>query len=186
MKKAKPSAEKGSPMMLPLNAMKPGQSSPSSKESAVPETAPIAKISANAFAQRRANASQTGSCRQSPMPSAASINSGMPTPSTAKTIWNPSEVPMIARERVTLSIGPVLFSLPRSQRRVGSLVRQRHVPTDERQARPVLHHHRRQPARRELRAQRVFVVIDDLRVLPELRKGKGVGRRDRGELAEFT
>src|ERR1700732_3644927 len=103
MKKANASAENGSPMILPLNAMKPGQRSPSSNESAVPETAPIAKISAKALPQRRANASQTGSCRQSPIPSAANISSGMPTPRTAKTMWNPSEVPMIARERVTLS-----------------------------------------------------------------------------------
>jgi len=104
MKKAKPSAEKGRPMMLPLNAMKPGQRSPSSKDSAVPDTAPMAKIRAKAFAQRRASASQAVSCRQSPMPSATNINSGIPTPSTAKTMWNPSEVPMIARERTTLSI----------------------------------------------------------------------------------
>src|SRR3984893_2837604 len=103
MKKAKPSAENGSPMMLPLNAIKPGQRSPSSNDSAVPETAPIAKISAKDFDQRRASASQTGSCRQTPIPSAANISRGMPTPSTAKTMWNPSEVPMIARERVTLS-----------------------------------------------------------------------------------
>ena len=86
MKKAKPSAEKGRPMTLPLNAMKPGQRRPSSNDNAVPETAPMAKISAKAFAQRRASASQTGSCRQSPMPSAANIKSGMPTPRTAKTM----------------------------------------------------------------------------------------------------
>src|SRR5713226_5882021 len=106
MKKATPSAEKGSPTTLPLNAMKPGQSSPSSKESAVPETAPTAKIRPKAFDQRRASAIQAGSCRQSPMASATAINNGIPTPSTAKTMWNPSEVPMIARERTTLSMAP--------------------------------------------------------------------------------
>src|ERR1700681_1098700 len=110
MKKAKPSAENGSPITLPLNAMKPGQRRPSSNDSAVPETAPIAKISAKAFAQRRASASQTGSWRQSPMPSAANIKSGMPTPSTAKTMWNPSEEPMIARASVTLSTAA--YSMP--------------------------------------------------------------------------
>ena len=56
MKKAKPSGEKGMPMMPPANSMKRGQSSPSSKERTVPETAPTAKRIAKALAQRRASA----------------------------------------------------------------------------------------------------------------------------------
>ncbi len=37
-----------------------------------------------------------------------------------------------------------------------------------------------------MRAQRVFVVADDLRVLPELPEGDGVDGRDRGQLAELA
>ena len=56
---------------------------------------------------------------------------------------------------------------------MGVLVGERDVPADDWQARTVLGHQRRQPAGRELRAQRVFVVIDHLRVLPELGEGNG-------------
>src|SRR5512133_556845 len=41
-KKAKPSMEKGMPMIAPANAMKRGHRSPSSKEITVPDTAPTA------------------------------------------------------------------------------------------------------------------------------------------------
>ena len=40
VKKARPSSENGMPMMGPACRMKVGQSSPSSKESTVPDTAP--------------------------------------------------------------------------------------------------------------------------------------------------
>lgn len=53
VKKAKPSSEKGMPMMPPACSMKRGQSSPSSNESTVPETAPTAKRMAVPVAQRR-------------------------------------------------------------------------------------------------------------------------------------
>ena len=43
MKNAKPSAENGTPMTAPAWRMNSGQSKPSSKESVVPDTAPIAK-----------------------------------------------------------------------------------------------------------------------------------------------
>ena len=43
MKKAKPSAENGTPITAPAWRMNSGQSRPSSNESVVPDTAPIAK-----------------------------------------------------------------------------------------------------------------------------------------------
>ena len=45
-KKAKPSSEKGMPKIGPANSMNVGQSSPSSKESTVPDTAPTANMMA--------------------------------------------------------------------------------------------------------------------------------------------
>jgi len=47
------------------------------------------------------------------------------------------------------------------------------APADDRQSGTVLDHKRRQAARRKLRAQSVFVVIDHLRVLAELRQATG-------------
>ena len=94
-------------MIEPEKAMKRGQSSPSSKLSAVPETAPTAKRMPKALAQRRASSIQVWSCRQMASPSATDIRTGMPTPSTAKTMWKPREVPIVARAMVALSIeGP--------------------------------------------------------------------------------
>ena len=103
MKNAKPSAEKGRPKMAPENAMNLGQSRPSSKESAVPETAPTANRMPNAFDHRCARLSQTSSLVFSHKPS-ATISSGRPTPRTANTMWKPSDVPIVARARVTLSM----------------------------------------------------------------------------------
>src|SRR4029077_2615858 len=57
-KNAKPSAEKGRPKIAPEKAMNRGHSRPSSKESAVPDTAPTANRIPNALAQRRASVSQ--------------------------------------------------------------------------------------------------------------------------------
>ena len=111
-KKANPSAEKGRPMMLPLKAMKPGQSRPSSKESTVPDTAPIANRMPKAEDQRRASAIQVPSRRHKPMPSAVAMSSGTPTPRTANTIWKPSDVPMLARARVALSNDSRLRATP--------------------------------------------------------------------------
>ena len=104
MKNAKPSAEKGRPKMAPENAMNLGQSRPSSKESAVPETAPTANRMPNAFDHRCARLSQTSSLVFSHKPSATIISSGRPTPRTANTMWKPSDVPIVARARVTLSM----------------------------------------------------------------------------------
>src|SRR6266480_4303366 len=83
MKKAKPSAEKGNPKIAPENAMNRGHRRPSSNDSVVPDTAPIAKRIPNALDQRRARLSQTSSLVRSHRPSATSMSSGRPTPSTA-------------------------------------------------------------------------------------------------------
>jgi hypothetical protein len=100
MKNANPSSENGRPMIPPANAMKRGKSKPSSKLMIVPDTAPTAKRIANAFDQRSASARQTGSPVRRCIPSAITIISGNPTPSTANTRWNASEVPIWARPAV--------------------------------------------------------------------------------------
>src|ERR1700682_3888064 len=192
MKKAKASAEKGRPIMLPLNPMKPGQSRPSSNDSAVPETAPTAKIRLKAFVHRRASAVQAWSCRRIPMASATDIKSGIPTPSTAKMMWNPSEVPMIARARTTLSMACPAYLAERLRRvrggRGGGLrsLRERHRSSDDRQVCPISEHHRSELAGGECRAQRSLVIIDHLRVLAQLRQANRMGRRDGRELAKLT
>ena len=55
MKKANPSRLNGIPMMPPANSMKRGQSRPSSKDSMVPEIAPMPNVTAKAFDQVRAS-----------------------------------------------------------------------------------------------------------------------------------
>src|SRR5713101_9384823 len=104
MKNANPSAENGRPKMPPEKAMKRGQRRPSSKESTVPETAPTANRMPNALDQRLASTIHASSWRHRASPSATDMRSGIPTPSTAKTMWNPSEVPIVARASVALSI----------------------------------------------------------------------------------
>jgi hypothetical protein len=52
VKNAKPSSENGIPMIGPACRMNVGQSSPSSNDSTVPDTAPTAKRMAVPFAQR--------------------------------------------------------------------------------------------------------------------------------------
>src|ERR1700682_4004456 len=103
MKKANPSAENGRPKMPPENAIKRGHRSPSSKERTVPETAPTAKRIPNAFDHLRASTIHASSCRHRARPFATHMSKGNPTPSTAKTMWNPSEVPIVARARIVLS-----------------------------------------------------------------------------------
>ena len=77
-----------------------GKSSPSSKLITVPEAAPTANRTANTLDQRRASARHTGSPVRRCMPSAMSIISGRPTPSTAKNRWKLSEVPIWLRPAV--------------------------------------------------------------------------------------
>jgi len=104
MKKANPSAVKGRPKIAPEKAMKRGQRRPSSNERTVPETAPTANRMPKALDQRRASSIQLSSWRHSARPSATDMRSGSPTPSTAKTMWNPSDVPIVARASSVLSI----------------------------------------------------------------------------------
>jgi hypothetical protein len=78
-------------MIGPANSMKPGQSSPSSKESTVPDTAPTAKRIAvpldHRFARSRWMASPVFCQRRSAM----TMSTGMPIPTTAKMIWKASD-----------------------------------------------------------------------------------------------
>ena len=86
MKKANPSAEKGSPMMPPASAMKRGQSSPSSNERTVPETAPTAKRMANPLAQRPRQRQVDRVAGAQPEPLGDEQQTGNPMPSAAKTM----------------------------------------------------------------------------------------------------
>ena len=52
VKKAKPSKEKGMPIIAPAFSIKPGHNKPSSKDNTVPDTAPTAKRTAVPRAQR--------------------------------------------------------------------------------------------------------------------------------------
>src|SRR5258708_18037180 len=105
--------------------MNPGQSSPSSKLSTVPETAPTAKRMPNALLQRRASSFQSGSRFRSHSPSTTRSSSGRPTPMEAKTMWKPSDTPICAL--------PAMYSVKlgrlRNARvaRAGPLGKEKHV-----------------------------------------------------------
>ena len=75
--------EKARPMSGPLKAMNAGHSNPSSKESMVPETAPMAKSTAAGRIQRRAMSCQVSSPVFSATPSAIISISGSPMPIVA-------------------------------------------------------------------------------------------------------
>src|SRR5713101_4269746 len=92
-KNAKPSKAKAGPTTAPANLIQVGQSRPSSNESMVPDTAPIAKRMADARAQRLVSAIHSGFLLRSASPSAIHISNGSPTPNEAKIIWNASDVP---------------------------------------------------------------------------------------------
>jgi hypothetical protein len=66
----------------------------------VPDAAPTANRTAKTFDHRRASARQTGSPVRRCIPSATSIISGSPTPSTAKNRWKLSDVPIWLRPAV--------------------------------------------------------------------------------------
>src|SRR5690242_3505611 len=106
-KNAKPSAVNGRPKMAPENAMNRGHSRPSSNDSAVPDTAPTANRIPHPRDQRRASTSHASSRVRSHRPSATTSSRGRPTPRTANTMWNPSDVPIVARASVTLSKRPL-------------------------------------------------------------------------------
>ena len=65
-KKKTPSIANSTPKTWPKRPVNAGQSSPNSKESTVPVTAPTAKVTATAFDQRFASASASSSSCRSP------------------------------------------------------------------------------------------------------------------------
>ena len=81
-------------MIGPANSMNAGQSSPSSNESTVPDTAPTANRIAVPFAQRFARSTYSDWRVRSHAISAATIMTGMAIPMTAKIMWNASDRPI--------------------------------------------------------------------------------------------
>ena len=88
VKKAIPSNEKGIPITGPANSIKVGHKSPSSKETTVPETAPMANIIATPCDQCFAILRYTSSLDLSHFNSEITINSGSPTPTAPNMMWN--------------------------------------------------------------------------------------------------
>src|SRR5882672_639553 len=99
VKNAKPSKEKGIPMIAPACSMNPGQSKPSSNESTVPETAPPANKMAVPFAHRLQRLRYTGCFVRRYIPSAMAIISGIPIPNAAKTMWKASDIAICERAK---------------------------------------------------------------------------------------
>src|SRR5512135_1730608 len=97
VKNAKPSSENGIPMIAPANRMNAGQSRPSSNDSTVPDTAPTAKRIAVPRAQRLARSRWMGSPERRQRRSATTMRTGIAIPTTAKTMWNASDIPIWTR-----------------------------------------------------------------------------------------
>jgi hypothetical protein len=108
-KKAYPSTTKAGPMAGPASHMSFGHRSPSSNDSAVPETAPMANRSAVALPQVRASSRKCSPCPRTKRTSASTMSSGMPMPSAANTMWNASESSICARAKMR-----VVSCMPRS------------------------------------------------------------------------
>ena len=68
----------------------PGHSSPISKLSTVPDTAPIANSTAETFAHRQASSSATGSSRRIPRRCITKMIAGKATPKHARMMCQPS------------------------------------------------------------------------------------------------
>src|SRR4051794_30180457 len=81
--------------------MKRGHSSPSSNDNAVPDTAPMAKVTAVSFAQTCASRRASSSWPWIHRHSATSISSGIATPIAAKIMWKPSESSICIRAAVS-------------------------------------------------------------------------------------
>ncbi len=94
--------------------MKRGQSSPSSKESTVPETAPTAKSTAVPRAHRRARSAYTALPVRRKAPSARTIRTGIPIPATANRMWKTKKIAIWMRARISsdMSSPPTLLRLP--------------------------------------------------------------------------
>ena len=102
-KNAKPSSVNARPNTAPKRPMNSGQSRPNSNESTVPDTAPTANNTAKTFDQRRANSRHTASPVASQRHSAASSNTGIPTPNTASMMCAPSVSAICHRAQSKLS-----------------------------------------------------------------------------------
>src|SRR5450756_2639590 len=89
--------ENGTPMIGPANFMNPGQRSPSSNESTVPETAPTANRIATPLAHCLASSRYSGSPVRSHRHSASTIIRGIPIPISANTMWKPREIAICER-----------------------------------------------------------------------------------------
>src|SRR5438105_1740863 len=108
-------------MIPPAHFMKPGHKSPSSKERTVPETAPMAKRTAVAVAQRLANAKETVSLVRSQRHSASAIMKGMATPIDAKIMWKAND--MAICERAASRSGMAFFGRQQRPKDLGNAPR---------------------------------------------------------------
>src|SRR5512143_11898 len=97
VKNANPSSENGIPMIAPANRMNSGQSRPSSNDSTVPDTAPTAKRIAVPRAHRLARSRWMGSPERRQRRSATTMRTGIAIPTTAKTMWKASDIPIWTR-----------------------------------------------------------------------------------------
>jgi hypothetical protein len=90
-KNESPSKANGNPSTSPNRPISPGQSRPISKLSTVPDTAPMAKSTADTLAQRCASPRATGSSRTIPRRCTTKMMVGNATPKHASTMCQPSE-----------------------------------------------------------------------------------------------
>src|SRR5438309_4119647 len=89
-KNAIASRPNGRPNTLPNLPIRPGQSSPSSKDRTVPVTAPTANVTAMTFDHRRARSNATSSRLRTPRQFAISVIVGNATPIGTSRMWNAS------------------------------------------------------------------------------------------------
>src|SRR5699024_3956835 len=97
-KKAVPSHEKGIPKIGPACSIKVGQSMPNSKESTVPDTAPVAKKMATPFDHAFARSWYTCWPVLIHRYSAIAIKNGIAMPMQAKIRWKPRDTAICSRE----------------------------------------------------------------------------------------
>jgi hypothetical protein len=95
--------------------MKRGQSRPSSNDSAVPDTAPMAKVTAVSFAQTCASRRASASWWRIHRHSAISISSGIATPIAAKIMWKPSESSICTRAAVSGDMSRPVYPVSRAR-----------------------------------------------------------------------
>src|SRR4051794_30678648 len=106
-----PSIANSTPKTLPKRPVNSGHSSPNSKDSTVPVTAPTANVTATTFDQRRASSSASASSLRSPRYSAMSMIAGNATPTDARMMWKPSVNAIWLRAHSRLDIARVKASV---------------------------------------------------------------------------